>query len=290
MQVSIDPQIVGVQDDGTPEGVVRSKIAGGEWSRITLADLDLASTTAGAGTVAISRAGVSNADRSGASYNLTTPAALGTNLTTVAAVIYGRTVGVRFRKNTTTPAFSLVIDGRPYDVGALAGRAYFDNSLLSGLGNSKEGVFVVSDLSEGAHSVKVILWPDGVASKTLVIFGFIGERGAGYDVRPGLDSLYGAGTLTNAAVVIPNTDADSNPVHGIKSIWYVNTDASARVVTVSWNSNTVAKLNLAAAGSAGDTGKIDFSTLGLTTGGATANMTHQADATAVVKFNILGAM
>lgn len=280
---AFDLQIAGVQDDGTTEGVVRSKIISGDLVRVPLFDLDVGSFVQGTGSASLNRNAYSNSDHSGVGYNLSTPAGIATNLSTMYAVLYGRTVGVRFRKLGSTPPFSLIVDGVPYGVPLMQRQTYFDAALGSLLGNGKEGIFVVSDLPDGPHSVRVVVGPDSAVARTLVVYGFLAERGAGYAAATPLDSLFGGGTLTAAAVAVPVTDNAGNANHGIKAILYQNTDVASRTVTITWNGVAVQTLDVAA----GKSGRIDLSSLGINPGSA-PNLAHQADVAAKVNFVCLG--
>jgi len=277
--------IAGVQDDGTNEGVIRSKIINGELVRVPFIDTESTSVLAGAGSASLNRNAYSNGDHTGMAYNMSVTTAIGVDQASLCNIVYGRTVGIRFRKLSTTPAFSLVIDGVPYEVPQMQRQVFFGNQQISGLGNSKEGIFVVSDLPDTPHSVRIIVWPDGVASKTVVIYGFLAERCAGYSTHAPLDIMYGGATLTTSAVAVPITDTAGNANHGVKSIIYYNSDVATRTVTLTWNSITVAILTI----TAGSYNKFDFSSTGLNMG-TSPNLTHQADANSVVKFVCIGSL
>ncbi len=263
-----------------------TRLQQGELVRVPIADIDIAGYAAGSGSAVSNRNAYSNGDHTGTGYSLQTGAAgLGSHIAMISAVIYGRTVGVRFRKLSNTPAFSVVIDGIAYPVQIQTRAAYFDNVQLSGLGSSREGMFVVNDLADGPHSVRVILYPNASVSKTLVVYGFIAERIAGYESPVALDGFYGGGTLTNANVAVPITDNNSNINHGLKAVLYYNTDASTRVVTVSWNGIVIATISIAAGGSA----RFDYTQTGINLG-ASPNIVHKADAGSVVNFICIGSM
>lgn len=263
-----------------------ARLQQGELVRVPCADLEFSTYAAGAGSVAVSRNSYSNGDHTGIGYNLQTGGSgLGTNIASLAAVINGRTVGIRWRKLTTTPAFSLVIDGVAYQIPVQTRAAYFDNVQPGGLGAHKEGVFVVNDLPDGPHSVRVILHPDASAAKTLMFYGFIAERIAGYESPQPLDNFYGGGTLTNANVAVPTTDNASNTNHGVKAVIYYNTDASSHTVTISWNSVVITTLTIAA----GATARFDLTANGVLLG-ASPNLVHKADANSVVTFICIGSM
>lgn len=288
MNIAILPSsnyIAGVQDDGTNEGVIRSKMINGELVRVPFIDTESASVLSGAGAAALNRNAYSNGDHTGIAYNLSVTTAIGADQSSLCAIVNGRTVGIRFRKLSTTPAFSLVIDGIPYEVPQMQRQVFFGNQQLSGLGASKEGIFVVTDLPDTPHSVRVVLWADGVASKTLVLYGYLAERCAGYSTHSPLDIMFGNATLTNAAVTVPTTDTAGNANHGVKSIIYYNSDSVTRTVTLAWNGVAIAQLTL----TAGSYTKFDLSAVGLNIG-TSPNLTHQADANSVVRFVCIGSL
>lgn len=263
-----------------------ARLQQGELVRVPFYDIETATYAAGSGSASINRSAHSNGDRTGIGYSLQTGSAgLGSHIASISCIIYGRTVGIRFRKLTTTPSFALVIDGIAYSVSPQNRAAYFDNQQISGLGANKEGIFVVNDLADGPHSVRVILYPDASSTKTLVFYGFLAERVAGYSDSTLLDNLFGGGTLTNANVSVPATDNAGNANHGIKSILYYNTDSVTRVVTITWNSIVIATLSMAA----GAPARYDFSAAGVNMG-TSPNLVHKADAGSVVNFVCIGSL
>jgi hypothetical protein len=150
-------------------------------------------------------------------------------------------------------------------------------------------VFVVPDLPDGPHSVRVILSADANAGRSLVVYGFLGESGAGYLSHAPLDSFLGGGTLTASALAVPISDSLGNPNHGVKSILYRNTAAATRTVSVTWNGVGIWSQTLAAAGSAGDCARFDLSAAGVNPG-TSPNLTHQADITASINFVCVGGL
>jgi len=274
-----DPQISGVLDDGTNEGSIRAKLVTGELVKVPLSAIDYSTVISGSATVSDLFNIYTNGDGTGQIVNMSTVAGLGTNACALRTVIYGRVVGVRYRRNSSTPAFSVLIDGTPYGVPAYNTAPRFTNS--SGPAD-REALFIIADdLTDTAHSVEIVLYPDASVAKTLIVYGFTAERRAGYLPADRIDVIYSQGTLTNASVAVPG----STSVRSIKYIWYQNTDlTNPHRVTVNFNSVSSWSKMIAA----GDTEILRISEVGATLSGNSSTWSHLADANSVVKFTCIG--
>lgn len=275
-------QIAGVQDDGTPEGVIRSKLVSGELVKVGFDTLNWSRSFSGSAAANASQTMTSDGDGDLMSVNMSTVAGLGTNGVTLNFFAYGTIVGIRFRRDSATPPFSVLIDGVAYGVDQKFLNAKFANG--SAITDREVLYIVAKDLPDRCHDVNIVLYPDATVAKTLVVYGFLVERRAGYRDTTPKDILYGAGSLTALLVNVSTLDATSDYVRGLKSILYYNSDSVSRTVTIAYNSITIATLTIASLSSA----RFDLSTTGVMPGGSTAALQHQADATTVVKFVCIG--
>lgn len=273
-----DKQIAGVLDDGTNEGVIRAKLVTGELVKIPLSVIDYSTVISGSATVSDLFNIYTNGDGTGQIVNMSTVAGLGTNGCALRTVIFGRVVGVRYRRNTSAPAFSVLIDGVPYDIPAYNTAPRFMNSAGPA---DREGLFVIADdLADTAHSVEIVLYPDALVAKTLIVYGFVGEKRAGYLPAARLDVPYTQGVLTSASVAVPG----SVNVRGIKSIIYYNTDTNPHRVTVRYNSTAAWSKMIPA----GESEIFKISEVGASLSGNSSTWSHLADASALINFTCIG--
>lgn len=197
---------------------------------------------------------------------------------------YGRKFGLRFKRPVSF-TFDVVIDGVAYEVdGRLATPA--NAGLWSG--SQVDGaalVLVADDLADRLHyaEIVVIAEPNGGATRTVTLLGFLAERRAGYP-----DPARPAAIVRQVAV--GNTQATWNSGFGascyprtLERVIYCNTSASAVTVTVQYGGTTVWQEVLAAAGTAGCAKTFDA-------GGSsyTDLWTHAASTAAVVQATVLG--
>ncbi|MCX6216504.1 hypothetical protein [Spirosoma sp.] len=276
-----DTLIEGVQDDGTAEGVIRAKIVSGELVKVPAWFLDWNDTTK-----INTLLQTDNNDGTGSGYNLSVVAGL-PGIASISTIIYGRVIGIRYRRpNSAVPDFTVVIDGVPYAVkpNVIAPRA-------SNIGNMLDRetlVIIAQDLSDTAHTVELVLHADALASRSVVIYGFLAERRAGYQERMHNDYIITQGTLTIAAVAFPTADpANSRPHQGVKKVWYYNKNTTtARKVTLQYAGSTIRVIDVPAAG----TVEVNLSERGLIVSGASATtgLNHFADVDAEVTFTLFG--
>lgn len=169
-------------------------------------------------------------------------------------VAYGTIIGIRYQRTTSTPPFSVAIDGIAYAVPNTQYKWNGRPSIVSTTVDGDSNTIVVRDLPDGPHSVEIILASAlaGGGTRTLNFYGFMAERRVGYRERHGYQNVAQQGTLTGSAVAVAN----NNNITGLRKIVYVNT-ATATSVAIANNGTLVATIPLAATGTAGDTGEFD---------------------------------
>lgn len=279
-----DGQITGVHDDGTPEGIIRARISQGELIKVPANSLDYVRNFGG---TAFLQAGFNmayNADGSFSSINFGTNPGLNSDVAILSVVTYGKMVGVRYRRTLTTPPFSVIVDGVPYDCPAYQQLYYTDNNSSGAV--EREALWIVAEnLPDIAHTVKVVLTASATLSYNLVLYGMLLERRAGYTERPRLDSVLSQGVLTNANVAVSYNDSVGYTNKGVKRLVYFNSDVAARLVTVSWNGAVIWQKSIPA----GSTDYFEVSNVGFCVGGLDPNtLYHKADTGAVVLFTAIG--
>lgn len=173
-------------------------------------------------------------------------------------VVYGKVIGVRFRSDINTPTqFSVVIDGVSY---AVTNATYKWNGRIPATSTTTDGDtyrIIASDLTDGPHSVEVILASDplGVTTYTLAFYGFVAERRVGYTERPGAQNIVAQGLLTGSLVAISAGSAPKNST-AVRRIIYTNT-GTAGTVTLAYGGTTVWQAALAAVGTVGCSDSFD---------------------------------
>ncbi|WP_342088000.1 hypothetical protein [Dyadobacter sp. OTU695] len=274
-----DRQIAGVLDDGTNEGVIRAKIVTGDLVKIPMASLDYSTVLSGTGAAITDLYNIfTNGDGTGQIVNMSTVAGL-TNGCALRTTIFGRVVGIRYRRNSQTPPFSVWIDGVPRDIPTISLAPRFTN--VAGPAD-REGLFIIADdLPDTAHSVEVILFPDATVAKTLILYGFLGEARAGYAPATRLDVAFAQGVLTNVSAPI----SFSASVRGFKSVFYQNTDlANPHRVTLRNNSLVVWSEMIPA----DKTIRVVVSEIGTALSGNSTTWSHFADAGSVINYSCFG--
>jgi hypothetical protein len=291
--ISEEVGIAAVKDDGSPEGIMKVKIQQGELIKIPITNFvqgsEFQSVNGGSASVFISTNQFNNGDGTASALNMNTVSAgLGSNFCLINTTLYGKVVGVRFRRIVGTPSFSVVIDGVPYDCPAYILKPYSSNTI--NLTNDRESVWIVDDtLEDRQHTVQIFLYPDAAVSKTLVFYGFSVEKRVGYKEIEKNDFIYSNGTLTASSLTVPTSDYGGQIVKNIKTIIYQNTDSVARVVNINYNDITISKLYLTASGTSGDTINYNFGS-GINLGGSsiTNGLSHYSDVAGKVNFVTIG--
>ena len=264
-----------IRDDGTSEGIIRTKIAQGELVKIGVNSQNSTNVTAGGATVSLQLQSNSyNSDGTSSGVLITVPAFVAATQAgaTVNRTIYGKTIGVRFLRSSATPIFCVEIDGVSYQVNQ---PAVFDD--ISNADDDGEAYFIVAeDLHDGPHTARVIVTSDpAIASiQNLVLYGFIAERRIGYTEQTKVNDFGTTGTLTTSAVAIPRTTE-----RYIRAVFYTNISGASATVTIVYSGVTIWQATLAAGASA------TFDLLSP----AALSATHQASAGSAINFATLGA-
>ena len=175
-------------------------------------------------------------------------------------VVYGPLVGLRIPRTggSLRAPFDIEIDGQVYPIDQDANPRY-DN--IAALVVDYESLIVVADgLEDKPHTVKVHVSADISAApvaRQLSIFGWLGAQGRGYHQPP---PMRVGGFSATAATTIPTTAATIGVPGLCVGLKLVNTDAAARVVTLTGPNGTDVfdKVYLAAAGTEGDVKRIPF--------------------------------
>lgn len=262
-------------DDGTSSRIARVKISQGELVKIGLNTANSTSTAVGSATSSYqTQSNPNNADATSSCVLLTVPAFIAATQAgvTIARTIYGKSIGVRFLRSSSTPVFCVEIDGVCYLVNQPIAFDDISNSALDG-----EAFFMIADdLADGPHSVRVIIGSDPLinAIQTLTLYGFLAERRAGY-VEPAKVNDFGTpGTLTTSAVAITRTVE-----RYVRAILYTNISGSPATITLSYSGTVVWQQALAAGAS------VTLDLLGLTA----LSATHSASVASAINFVTLGA-
>ena len=276
-----DPQIAGVHDDGTDEGSVRARIVRGDLVRVPFRNNDLSFVQNGISTASMQFNGLhSNDDGSGTGVFLSAKTGL-TNGCGIKFTLYGPVFGLRWQRGASG-YLGVIIDGVAYPVRQLD---KLQHNLAAGSDN--ECLWIVAeDLDPGmAHTVEIYLTVGDLgANKSLTLYGYIAARSAGYQDLPRLLMHPTTPVASVPAAATAITGISSSGVRAHRKVFYANTDAVARKVTLKASGSVFKVLYLAAAGTAGDSGEVDFGDLYA----AGTTITHEADAAGVVNFLEIG--
>lgn len=281
-----ETQISAIQDDNTPEGVLKAKIMQGDYVKVPASSIEYASTGGGAGVSTLSYQYPQNKDGSSSNIFMTCGAAGIGNIILISTIIYGRVFGLRWLKGLGIKPFSVIIDGIAYDIDTYSIGTYFDNVAATSITDNECDYIIADNLEHKPHTVKIVMQPDPVSVSNLSILGFLLDRYAGYKDFIPPDHLYSKGTLTNSAVNIPMTGS-SGVMKSLKKVVYHNIDSTAHVVTIMYAGVVFRVLDIAA----GKSVEYEFSNYGITTEGynsATTGFQHLADVNSMVNFSLIG--
>lgn len=272
---------IGWIDDGTESGALRAAIVRGDLVPVPIRTGQYTTTQNGTSTINEVAIGVeSNED--GSSAALMFSAVAGTNQGCgIQLIAYGRVVGIRWRRDTAAanPAtFTVTIDGVAY--GVPTAPLFLGQSI-----NLTDGhcYYVVADnLSDGPHSVGVFVNADpaGGTNRTLIVYGLLLERRAGYGPPLHIQTTTTPVVLTTSATSINRLGGTARALRGVRKILYTNTSGSPATVTFQINGTTVWQKSIAA----GDSADLDF-------GALTAMDTtykHLASATSAITAMLIG--
>lgn len=282
----IDTGIIGVEDDNTNEGVIRTKLVQGELIKIPLHVLDIIPNS---NNVQILQNTSWNADGSGFGLNLFTNIGL-SNIAFVSFLLKGKIIGIRYRNRVTTPPlspFTIVVDGVPYTVKGRKLKYYLDNNAQTTVNPERESVFFIDGLEDIEHTVKIIIHQSATETRSLVITGVVAEKRLGYQEHQRMDFFWGQGTITTSYTNIANTTTDiyNTPIKGIKEIWYYNTDVNPQIIYIQYNSRLLVKKTIAA----GDTYIFQVSDTGIMVGFDSTGLQHKSDSN-LIQFTLKSRM
>lgn len=223
--------LLGKHDDGR-EGAILTKLAQGELVRVPFPNT-IATSTVGSSTASH---GPTNANPDGSQhgYTLTVPAGL-TQGASLRGVVYGRVVGIRFQRSTSTTQlpFTLKVDGVIYAVRNSQARR---NAALASL-TDNEALFIIADdlLDDGPHTVEVSVAADapGGSSRQVVLFGWLLEAAKGYSAYPQVGMFPSTPQAVTASAVTITASGFS-----VRKLCFFNTSGADRIVTVKNGANT----------------------------------------------------
>lgn len=246
-------QLRGVHDDGTNEGVIRAKIAQGDLVKIG-ADAIQCQVQAPDTSSAVFQVQNNQYNSDGSNQAVIMTCSAGSNQgVVVSRKFYGKVIGERFQRNSTTPAVDLVVDGVASAVPSPA--LQFDGAIPSSTPQDGEAYYLIADdLPDGEHTVSVVLTPDPAIAtpQTLALYGFLAERRAGYVDRTRANDMVSNGQVPTTAVGIARTT-----LKNIRKIDYVNTTAAPITVTVYYSAVTTGNMAWTKSIAAGDTQSFD---------------------------------
>jgi len=227
-----------------------------------------------------------NPDGTNTSVTLATAAAAPLSGAALRCKFYGRVLGIRFQRNSTTPAFSVNIDGEAYDfrLTSYLWNSQTNPAVLGGTSavDRDANLIVTSDLPDGAHDVEIYLPGDplGVSAYSLILTGIMVERRVGYKERMTAMGAYSAGTVPTTLTIIGAGNSPNNYYHGLRKVIYTNTTAAAILVKVQIATILIWQSELAASGTAGCSDTCDPGDF-VVNSGSSASFQHFAGATGV---------
>lgn len=224
---------LGKHDDNL-EGAILTKIAQGDLVRVplpnTIVTSAVGSSTASHGTTQF------NPDGSQHGYTLTVPAGL-TQGASLKFTAYGRIIGIRAsRASTTTPPWSVKVDGVIYGVRNTQARRNAQPASYT----DYESLFIVNAadlLTDGPHTVEIGLASEPSVTRSVTVFGLLVEASKGYSAYPQV------GLLPSTPQAI-TTSATSITASGfaVRKLHFYNTSAADRTVTIQISSNIIKKI------------------------------------------------
>lgn len=280
MSVALDPQIGGVFNDGSEEGIVRASIDSGFLVPVPFKYPN--HVVAAGASVFMTEISGANHDGSNLSFAFNVAAA-GTGSTyRIRHWFWGTSYGVRFNPKYEVSSggnhnFSVVIDGVAYEVDRqnLAWDTATDPTNEDWL----NGCIVATGLEDRRHLADIVCTPHPSLGAGQQIYGFLA------------DSKYYAGVINTKMgyfrhVAVPTTKADiainSQAKYngkGLRKIYYCNTSGGTRVVQLKFagdNSKVIWRKSIAD----GETAEFDPG-CGITLYAGTQGITHEADAAGV---------
>lgn len=281
-----DLQIAGVQNDGTAEGLVRTKqTTGGYLIRMPFLDGQVSPIVAGTATCSFKSGFVFNRSGDGTGLNPAVTHGLG-NSVRFYVPFSGRVFGLRWRNSATdNTRFSVLVDGLVHP--AFTGMPWFKSitgDIAPSFSFDHEGPqFLVDDLPDGQHMAEIVFNPQASGDVSLIMYGYVVEARVGYK-----DTIRSGGIpspvakVPNARAAIYNMAGVQDSALSLKKVYYFNTDSNPHVVDVVDGAGGVyQEFVLAAKGSAGCSAVFDAGNIG-----PDGTTQHVCDAANVVNFSL----
>lgn len=246
--IGIDPQIAGVMEDGSPEGAVRSVASNGHGVWVGIRNSRYIIENSGSTASYVSAFLNDNPDGTGQGINISVPNTSGSGVR-IWVPFAGRMFGVRWRRQgSTTPVFTVVVDGVPVQVSGRPDRLVDEGLTVSGL--VEQGIAITHDNLDPAipHYAEIIVTADvGGSARPIVLFGWVLDALAGYQSPPRSHYLIGPTACPTSMTAIPsNAGGADSATLGFARLTYYNSSGGALDVTVEYNTVTFWKKSIAA--------------------------------------------
>lgn len=283
--ISLDPQAIGWEDDGSDSGVVRTRLLRGDLVEVPFRSLQFYAELAGGATATYQSTGVySNPDGSGTGINVSVPPGVATGAGVRLWLPFsGRAFGVRWRRDRASmAAFSVAVDGQAVPVASGLIPRLVAEGLTTQITDAQARAVTHDALpDDGPHLAELAFVSDPGATSTVTVYGVLLDSRVGYRQLPRVGQVVSTTVLTASAVEIPANRGNVLTFRSLRKVIYANTTAGAITVTVKNGANTIWAKSIAA----NDTAELDFGGAGLA---PSAAYTHQASAAASVNATVIG--
>lgn len=273
------PQITGVQDDGSPEGVGKAKLTRGQLVKMPFINGKFASDNISGSATAnfFSAAGQGNPDGTGGTLIVTVPNNGGVR---VLQTFYGSVFGVRWIRGTAD--FGVSIDGVAYRVTSTL-KEPESASAITATAEYENLTIVADDLPDAPHVAEFVFVNSTGSQIIWQLWGYTVEQRVGHGGIPRVAGVINATTVPNTDTAIFDTT-----FHSLRKIYYYNTDTVTRTVTIKQNNKIIDTLVMTTlTGKQFDPG--DYVAL-TTTASGTGQFSHACDAASVVNFMPIGGL
>lgn len=298
------PSISGIQDNGSPEGVMLTKPVESDLVKIpfrpqTYSYLAGGTDNSKLGNVSYIQSGFyQNPDGSASFVNMTCPQQTSGNTaySNLSFNFYGSKLGIRFYRrpasNSNPDIISIIIDGISTHIDFT--HPLSDNVPFLSTNYDQETCYIVAkdlpdfraDGTPIAHTATIQMGSSTTQKNELYVFGIAVEKRMGYEERDRVGGVFGSGQLS-ASFAAVSMGVNDQIAAGVRKIMYYNTDTFSHVVQIqaAYNAGSfvlIKTLYLSAAGTAGDSQEIDFSI-------STANqLQHKADVASKINYAVIG--
>lgn len=229
--ISLDPQAIGWQDDGSEAGVLRTQINRGD-----LVPVPFSTPTSywleqvGAGFATYTSGSLpENLDGTATGLKLSVAHGLN-NGVRVWYPFRGRVFGLRWlAKSSQTAGTSVTVDGVSVSLGDPIPQALVAEGMTTQLG-TELGAVLFDDLPPGPHLAEIVMTSDPVVDRALQLHGLLLDARAGYRApTQGVAVLDSAACPTSATRIASGLNERASAV---RKVIYLNTGASPATVTV----------------------------------------------------------